>query len=129
MYTVAYLIRLPINIIWGMVGRLAGALLGCIVCLYTNVLAPSDQVEEKEPLPPVGVAISDDEDSDDDDSTIDFGGADPIDDNYDVDCVDVPLLPPPATQAAYSSSKEGVSSSSMASWERRSRWASTTKED
>jgi len=92
--SMAYLIQLPTNIIWGIIGRLAVALLGCIIYLYTNikllVLAPFNQVEQKERLPPPpAIAVSDDEDSDDDDSTIDFGAADPI------DCVDVPLFPPP----------------------------------
>jgi len=78
MYTsAAYLFRLPITIILRSLGRL---------------LAPFNQVEQKElPPPPVSVEISDDEDSDDDDSTIDFGAADPIDD---FDCV----MPPPPSR-------------------------------
>ena len=86
MYTsVAYLFRLPITIILRSLGRLASALLGCIVYLYPAACP----CEEKEP--PVSVEISDDEDSDDDDSTIDFGATDPIDD---FDCV----VPPPPSR-------------------------------
>jgi len=100
MYTsVTCLIQLPISIVLRIIGRLAVALLGCIVCLYTGIklfiLNISNRVKQKEqkeePLPPpVAVAVSDDEDSDDDESTIDFGAADPI------DCVDqdIPLPPP-----------------------------------
>jgi len=99
-HSVTCLIWLPISIVWRFLGRLADALLGCIVYLYTKislVLAPFDQVEQKEPLPPPpAIAVSDDEDSDDDDSTIYFGAAaDPIDD---FDCV-MPPPPPPKRRA------------------------------
>lgn len=90
---VAYLIWLPINIIWRCLGRVTGA----FVFSYTNIklfiIKPSNRVKQKEPLPPDTVAISDDEDSDDD-SIIDFDAADPIDNCVDVD-QDVPLHPPP----------------------------------
>ena len=107
---VTYLIRLPINIVWGLVGRLVDALLGCIVYLYTGIklfiiIKPSNQAEQKEPLLPDGVAISDDEDSDDDNSTIDFGAAADQIDDVDID-QSVPPPPPPPKRRARRRRKE-----------------------
>ena len=99
-HSVTCLIRLPICIVWRFLGRLADALLGCIIYLYSNIksliLAPFNQFEQKEePLPPPpAIAVSDDEDGDDEDSTIDFGAADPVNDCVGID-QDVPLPPPP----------------------------------
>jgi len=90
---VAYLIRLPTNIIWRLISR-ASVIIGCIVCFTNNklFLQQFNRVEQKELLlPPAGVTVSDDEDSDDD-STIDFGATDPNDDFH---CVDVPSPPLP----------------------------------
>ena len=106
--SVTYLIRQSINIIWRIICRLAVDLLGCVVYLYTDikllVLAPFNQVKQKEPpLPPDAVAISDDEDSDDD-SLIDFGVADSIDGCVDVD-EDIPPPPPPNPQICRSRKK------------------------
>ena len=101
-HSVAYLIQLPIRILWRFLGRIAAldALFGCIIYLYSNikslVLAPFNQFEQKEePLPPPpAIAVSDDEDGDDEDSTIDFGAADPVNDCVGID-QDIPLPPPP----------------------------------
>ena len=106
MYTsVTYLVRMPINIVWRFLGRLAAALFGCIVYLYAGIklfiLNISNRVEQKEqkeePLPPPpAIAVSDDEESDDD--SIDFGAADLINDCVDQD-ISLPPPPPPKRRA------------------------------